>query len=67
MRYQPLYKCPLCGAEIRKGEITIHVMGREYHFNCGVKEEQQYMRIENYGGKGHGRSKETMPLLRQVG
>ena len=64
MRYQPLYKCPLCGAEIRKGEITIHVMGREYHFNCGVKEEQQDRRIANYGGKGHARSKATMPLLR---
>lgn len=62
MRYQPLNKCPLCGADIRKGEITIHVMGREYHFNCGVKEQDR--RIANYGGKGHARSKATMPLLR---
>lgn len=52
MRYQPLNKCPLCGKEIIKGEITIHVMGREYHFNCGVKEEQQDKRIASYGGKG---------------
>ena len=54
MRYQPLNKCPLCDGDIIKGEITIHVMGREYHFNCGVREERQDKRIANYGGKGNG-------------